>query len=107
MTSFVDEANHNNNNNNNNKNNSVFSNSKLSLDRNVNVNQNDLKNSNAPKIFPIINIYENEELPTKFIIKNIRIKIWRIVFMIIMKVLFFFSPPAKPTKDDKVFYIKK
>ena len=68
------------------------------------LNKNDFKKS---KKFSSFNIYENEELPTRYIIKNIQIKIWRIVYLISMKVFFFFSPPAKPTKDDKVFYIKK
>lgn len=104
VTFFNNDFNLNNNNNNNNSNYSV---SKLSIDKNKTTIQRDKINSKISKTYCIDNIYENQELPIKFIIKNIRIKIFRIIYLVIMKIYFFFCPPIKPSKDDKVFYIKK
>ncbi|RNA17140.1 hypothetical protein BpHYR1_004107 [Brachionus plicatilis] len=95
------------NNNNNNYDKSSYSDSKLSINKNGTVIHNDLINSQTQKASSLLNVYENEELPTRYIIKNIRIKIFRIVYLTILKIFLFFYPPIKPTKDEKSFYLKK
>ncbi|CAF0759842.1 unnamed protein product [Brachionus calyciflorus] len=92
---------------NNNNNNSNFINSDTSISQaRSGVFKNEYTDSST-KALSVLTLAQNEELPTRFILRNIRIKIFRIFFFIIMKIVDFFTPPVKPTKEDKIFYIKK
>ena len=90
-------------NNNNNATNSAISIRKIASFFNKKNNENDT----SINVLSSLSLAQSDELPTKFIINNLKIKLLRFICLIFMKIVHFFAPPTNPTKEDKIFYIKK
>lgn len=63
--------------------------------------------SSLMKNSDIFNSINNTELPLKIILQNLKLKIFRLIIFILIKTFNFFLPPLKPSKEEKISYIKK
>lgn len=93
-------------NNNNNNNNLIDSITSIGQTKSIS-NQKFNENEASTQVYSTLSLAQNEELPTKFIINNLKIKFFRLFCLIVLKIVYFFAPPKKPTKEDKIVYIKK